>query len=75
MPKITGDEPALPSGMYGQQTASGLTIRQLFTALALCGYNANANLFNTDSETTLAAKMKRSEQDAQALIDQFNKTQ
>jgi len=39
--KLTGNEPAMPHGAWGQQTGTGLTIRQHFAAMAMQGIVSN----------------------------------
>jgi hypothetical protein len=66
---ITGNEPAQPAGAWGQQTGTGLTIRQDFAAKALPGILAGYT--TTTPDPVLVAKL--AVKCADALIAELNK--
>lgn len=70
MEKITGNEPAHPHGAWGQQTGTGLTIRQEFAKTALQGICSKQGSLDSYDWNFLA---KHSVKAADALISELNK--
>lgn len=77
---ITGNEPAMPHGAWGQQTGTGLTIRQHFAAMVMQGILSNP----VYAQITLdkIPEHKQAEfvsqvaiEQADALISELNKTE
>lgn len=64
---ITGNEPALPHGAWGQQTGTGLTIRQHFAAMAMQGLMACTAVGKAKEFAKSSIEM------ADALIIELNK--
>lgn len=68
--KITGNEPALPCGMYGQQSTTGLTIRQELAARAMQGLLASGIFTNEEAQNqALAAGSNISQAIAVSAVD------
>lgn len=75
--KITGNEPAMPNGAWGQQTGTGLTIRQQFALSCLQGMLANAAIFSAFPESMAKDAHKlfaeAAIEHADVLIEELNK--
>lgn len=78
MAKITGHEPAMPNGAYGQQTGTGLTIRQYYAGLAMQGLMADsvyAQMILDKVPSSMAADFlsEAAVESADSLIKKLNK--